>query len=450
MNIKVDSRKVVAGDTFIALRGVDVDGHNFISKAIENGATKIIAEEGEYSVPYEIVPNTRDYLINYLVSNYNEKLKNIKFIGITGTNGKTTTAYLIHDALNKLGIKCAYIGTIGFYIGEKIKSLNNTTPDIYDLYEMFLYAKDNDCEYIVQEVSSQGLSYRRVEGYLFDYAIFTNLTQDHLDYHKTMENYALAKQKLFKKLKKDGVAIINYDDNYKNYFLLPENKNITYGFLGGDYQVTNYQMTNQETRFSYDYKNMHYDVTSPLLAKYNVYNLLSAIILLKEIGISDREIEDVIPKLSAPRGRMEMVFYKSNTIIIDYAHTPDALNKVINTMLEVTTGNLYVVFGCTGDRDRLKRPIMADIACRLATKVFMTQDDPHTEKQKQIFDDMINGLKYNNYEIIYDRKKAIEKGIDMLKENDTLLILGKGHEEYMIIGTEKIPFSDSEIVNNYV
>lgn len=450
MNIKVDSRKVVKGDTFIALRGVDSDGHSYINKAIENGATKIIAEEGTYSIPYEIVPDTREYLINYLSNKYNDELKDIKFIGITGTNGKTTTAYLIHDALNKLGIKCAYIGTIGFYIGEKVKSLNNTTPDIYDLYEMFLYAKDNDCKYIVQEVSSQGLSYRRVEGYLFDYAIFTNLTQDHLDYHKNMENYALAKQKLFKKLKKGGVAIINYDDNYKDYYLLAENKNITYGFLGGDYQVTNYQMTNQETRFSYDHNHIHYDVTSPLLAKYNVYNLLAAIILLKEIGINDREIESVIPKLSAPKGRMEMILYKSNTIIIDYAHTPDALNKVINTMLEVTTGNLYVVFGCTGDRDRTKRPIMSEIACRLAKKVIMTQDDPHTENQKQIFDDMTNNLQYNNYELVYDREKAIKKGIDMLNENDTLLILGKGHEEYIIIGTEKIPFSDSEIVNNYV
>ena len=450
MKIKVDSRKVEPGDTFVALRGVDNDGHTYISKAIENGASLIIAEEGTYSVPYEIVPDTRKYLIDYLSKTYNEQLKDIKFIGITGTNGKTTTAYLIHDALNKLGIPCAYIGTIGFYIGEKVKNLNNTTPDIYDLYEMFLYAKEKGCKYIVQEVSSQGLAYHRVEGYLFDYAIFTNLTQDHLDYHKTMENYAAAKQELFRKLKNDGVAIINYDDDYKDYYLLPQNKNITYGFLGGDYQVTNYKMTNQNTVFSYDYNNIHYDVVSPLLAKYNVYNLLATIVLLKEIGIDDVKIESIISKLRSPKGRMELILYKTNTIVVDYAHTPDAMNKVINTMLEVTSGNIYVVFGCTGDRDRLKRPIMAEIACRLATKVFMTHDDPHTENQKQIFDDMTNGLKYNNYEIFYDRKKAIESAIDTLKENDTLLILGKGHEEYIIVGDKKIPFNDSDIVNNYI
>ena len=450
MGIKVDSRKVVKGDTFIALRGVDSDGHKYINQAILNGATKVIAEEGSYNVPYEIVPDTRKYLIDYLSNTYNKELSNIKFIGITGTNGKTTIAYLIHLALNNLGIKCAYIGTIGFHIGEKIKSLNNTTPDIYDLYEMFLEAKEKGCKYIVQEVSSQGLSYKRVEGYLFDYAIFTNLTQDHLDYHKTMENYALAKQQLFKKLKKGGKAIINYDDEYKSYFMLPENQNITYGFLGGDYQVTNYKMHSKGTNFSYDYQKIHYDVASPLLAKYNVYNLMAVIVLLKEIGISDNKIENVITTLKAPKGRMEVIPYKTNTIIVDYAHTPDAMNKVINTCLEFTKGHIYIVFGCTGDRDRLKRPIMAEIACHLASKVFMTHDDPHNEDQKQIFNDMIKDLKYNNYEIIYKREEAIKKAIDNLEENDTLLILGKGHEEYVIVKDKKIPFNDSDTVRKYI
>lgn len=450
MLIKIDSRQVKPGDTFIALRGVSQDGHSYIEKAIENGATKIIAEYGSYSVPTEIVPDTREYLINYLSENYNDKLSDMKFIGITGTNGKTTTAFLIHEALNNLGIKCGYIGTVGFYVGEKIRNLNNTTPDVYDLYNMFLECHDIGCKYIVQEVSSQGLAYKRVEGYKFDYAIFTNLTQDHLDYHKNMENYALAKQALFNKLKPDGVAIINYDDEYKNYFMLPNNKNITYGFYGGDYQITNFKMTNQATNFSYDYDSIHYDVHSPLLGKYNVYNMLVTIIVLKTIGIEDHNIEKIIPKLNAPKGRMETILYKTNTIIIDYAHTPDALSKIINTMLEVSNGNLYVVFGCTGDRDRTKRPIMTDIACRFATKVFLTHDDPHNESQKQIFDDMLEGIKYDNYEIFYDRKKAIISAIDSLDENDILLILGKGHEEYIIVNDEKIPFNDGEIVKEYI
>ena len=450
MNVKVDSRKIEKGDTFIALRGVDIDGHNFIEKAIENGASKIVAEYGLYSVETEIVPDTRAYLMDYLTNNYNEKISKLKIIGITGTNGKTTTAFLIHNALNKLGIKCGYIGTVGFYIDKKVRNLANTTPDVYDLYNMFLECIDNGCEYVVQEVSSQGLSYKRVEGYLFDYAVFTNLTQDHLDYHKTMENYALAKQELFKKLKPNGVALVNYDDSYKETYLLPNNKNITYGFLGGNYQVTNFKMTNQETYFSYDFDGSHYNIKSSLLGKYNVYNLLVTIIILRLIGIDDKKIEQLCENIEAPNGRMDTIKYKTNSIIVDYAHTPDAVGKIINTMLEVTKGNVYVVFGCTGDRDRTKRSIMTDIACTLAKKVILTHDDPHNEDQKQIFDDMIDGIKHTNYEICYDRKEAIIKGIDLLENGDILLILGKGHEEYIIVGNEKIPFNDRNVVLKYI
>ena len=230
INIKADSRKVIPGDTFIALRGVSSDGHNYIEKAIANGATKIIAEEGSYAVETVVVPDTREYLVNYLKKNYNKYLEKMKIIGITGTNGKTTSAFLIYRALNILGMKCAYIGTLGFYIENKVNNLDNTTPDTLDLYNMMITAYEKECEYVVLEVSSQGLGYNRVEGFLFDYAIFTNLTQDHLDYHKTMENYALAKQQLFKKIKPTGKAIINYDDEYKNYYLLEGNNNITYGF----------------------------------------------------------------------------------------------------------------------------------------------------------------------------------------------------------------------------
>ncbi len=450
MNLKVDSRKIQKGDTFLALRGVDNDGHNYISKAIENGASKIIAEEGTYDIPYEIVPDTRKYLMDYLKENYYEKISKLKFIGITGTNGKTTTAFLIHKALNKLGVKSAYIGTVGFYVDKKIRSLSNTTPDIYDLYEMFIECVDMGCKYVVQEVSSQGLSYKRVDGYLFDYAIFTNLTQDHLDYHKTMENYCLAKQELFRKLKNDGVAIVNYDDEYKNYFLLAENKNITYGFLGGDYKITNYKMTNQETLFSINYKNNNYDFVSPLFGKFNVYNMLVTIVVLNQIGFDLKIISELVKTLEAPSGRMDLIKYKNNSIIVDYAHTPDALSKIINTALEVTKGKVYTVFGCTGDRDRTKRPIMSSLACKLSDYVIMTHDDPHNEDQKQIFDDMLKGLEYNNYEICYDRGEAIGKGIDMLNENDTLLILGKGHEEYIICKNEKIPFNDSKFVKEYI
>lgn len=448
--IRVDSRKIMPGDTFVALRGVDTDGHQFIEKAIANGASKIICEEGNYSVQTVVVDDTRKYLINYLKDTFGDKIKNLKIIGITGTNGKTTTAFLIHKALNKLGKKCGYIGTIGFYINEKIKNLNNTTPDVYDLFELLMECVQKNCDYAVMEVSSQGLAYNRVEGFEFDYAIFTNLTQDHLDYHKTMENYALAKQQLFKKLKPNGKAIINYDDEYKKYYLLPENNNITYGFLGGDYQITNFKMSNQYTKFSYDYKGKHYDITTPLLGKYNVYNLLVTIIVLLEEGFTYEKVNNLVKDLTAPSGRMESINYKTNSIIIDYAHTPDAMSKIINTMLEVTEGNVYVVFGCTGDRDRTKRPIMSSIACNLAKYVIMTHDDPHYESQEQIFSDMTQDLDKTNYEIVTDRKDAIIKGIDLLQEKDTLLILGKGHEEFILKNGEKIPFNDLKVASEYI
>jgi len=450
INIKADSRKVIPGDTFIALRGVSSDGHNYIEKAIANGATKIIAEEGSYAVETVVVPDTREYLVNYLKKNYNKYLEKMKIIGITGTNGKTTSAFLIYRALNILGMKCAYIGTLGFYIENKVNNLDNTTPDTLDLYNMMITAYEKECEYVVLEVSSQGLGYNRVEGFLFDYAIFTNLTQDHLDYHKTMENYALAKQQLFKKIKPTGKAIINYDDEYKNYYLLEGNNNITYGFNGGDYQVIDFYMNNLGTVFKYKYKDSIHQIITTLIGKYNVYNLLVALIILRDLGVKENIIDELLPSLQAPAGRMQMIKYETNSIIIDYAHTPDAIKKVITTMQEITSGDIYVVFGCTGDRDRTKRPIMTDIVTSMVKYAILTNDDPHNEDPTQIISDMIASLKRNNYEVMLDRKEAIIRGINLLKQNDVLLILGKGHEEVMIVKDQKIPFSDYQTVIEYL
>lgn len=450
MKIKVDSRKVEKGDTFIALRGIDGDGHKFINKAIENGASKIICEEGSYSVETIVVKDTREYLINYLNENYGDKINKLKIIGITGTNGKTTSAYLFHEILNKIGKKCGYIGTIGFYINEKVRSLNNTTPDIYDLYELLLECYDKNCEYVIMEVSSQGLANKRVESLKFDYAVFTNLTQDHLDFHKTMENYALAKQELFKNLKSDGKAIVNYDDNYKEYYLLKDNNNFTYGFNGGDFKITSYEVINHNTVFDVTYLNNTYSFKTNLIGRYNIYNLMSSIVIMVLENIPFDLIIKSVCDLNLPKGRTETLKYNSNLIIVDYAHTPDAMIKVFEVAHEVTKGNVYVVFGCTGDRDKDKRIKMSRIACENAKYVIMTHDDPHFENQEEIYLDMTKGLKYDNYEIVRDRKDAITKGIDMLKENDTLLILGKGHEEFISIKGDKIPFNDTKIANEYI
>ena len=451
LNIKVDSRKVKKGDTFIALRGVSSDGHDYIDKAIENGATKLIVEEDRnYKIPYEVVKHTRKYLIDYLKQNYTSYLNEMKIIGITGTNGKTTSAFLLHNALNSLGIKASYIGTIGFYINTKVESLPNTTPDVLDLFNLFLKSYEEGCKYICMEVSSQGLSYKRVEGFLFDYVVFTNLTQDHLDFHKTMENYVLAKQELFKKLKPNGIALVNYDDKYKDYFLLKENKNITYGFNGGDFKIEQCEMNNLGTKLVYSYNNEKYSLTSRLIGKYNIYNLLITISILNLIGIDKEKIQNIIYNLKTPSGRMETIIYKNNSIVIDYAHTPDAVEKIISTMKEITKGNIYTVFGCTGDRDRTKRPIMTKIVCNLSKKAIITNDDPHYEDPKQIVKDMTDGIENKNYEIIFDRKEAIKKGISYLKEFDTLLILGKGHEEYVLFQDKKIPFNDCKAVQEII
>ena len=452
INIKSDSRKIKPGDIFVALKGISSNGSDYINSAIENGASKLIVEvDGDYEIPYEVVNDSREYLNKYLVDNYSKYLEEMTIVGITGTNGKTTSAYLLYESLNRLGRKCAYIGTIGFYMDSKVCNLPNTNPDVADIYDMIITAYDNGYRYIVMEVSSHGLSLGRLEGIKFDYALFTNLTQDHLDYHKTMGNYALAKQSLFKKLKDNGKAIINFDDKYKEYFLLEENDNITYGFDGGDYKVTNYDMNQGGTKFIYNYNNNDYKVITPLLGKYNIYNTLLVISTLNQMGFGLSDINNIMLKLKSPAGRMDMIKYGDSVIVIDYAHTPDAVEKIIKTVSEVTKGNIYTVFGCTGDRDRTKRPIMMNIVTSLSKYVIVTNDDPHNEDPNQIVNDMLEGIEVNNYEVCLDRKQAIIKGINLLNENDSLLILGKGHEEVMIIKDNKrVPFNDKKVVLEYL
>ena len=450
INIQSDSRKIKPGDTFVAVQCEVNDGHKYIESAIKNGATKVIAEKGEYTVPTEIVENSREYLENYLKENYNQYLDEMNLIGITGTNGKTTTAYLIYQALNNIGIKAAYMGTIGFYLDKKICNLPNTSVDICDTYDLLMKAYDEGYKTVVMEVSSHALANNRLKTISFDYGIFTNLTQDHLDYHKTMENYALAKQLLFKKLKKSATAIINSDDKYSEYFLLENNQNITYGFKDADYQIKDYHMNSTGSKFTVMHDNTETNFETKLLGRYNVYNMLAVITVLEQMGIKVDVIQKYIPTLVAPSGRMEFIEHNSNAIVIDYAHTPDAIEKVITTVKEVMHGKVYVVFGCTGDRDRTKRPMMTELVNRLSDYFIITNDDPHYEDPKQIVDDMTKGFISDKYEICLDRETAIIKGIELLKSGDTLFILGKGHEEYMIVGNEKIPFNDKKIVTNYL
>lgn len=443
IKLKSDSRKINKGDTFIAIKNIARDGHDFIKSAIENGAEKIIAERGNYSVPTLIVKDTSLYFKNYLHDNYYPYFKDIKLIGVTGTNGKTTTCYLVYQLLNMLNKKAAYIGTLGFFMNGEVMNLDNTTPDIDLLYSLFIKAKENNVEYIVMEVSSIALSRDRIFGLEYDEVAFTNLTQDHLDYHKTMENYIDAKRLLFNKTRGNKIAIINSDDEYYKKFMFEDNNNITFG-ENGKAKISDIVLSNQGTTFKLTYNNKEYNISNDFVGKFNVYNYVMAILLVSNLGFDLEELIKISSQLKHPPGRMDMIKYKTNSIFIDYAHTPDAVYNAISSTLEYKSGKVITIVGCGGDRDKTKRPIMGEIATRLSDYVILTNDNPRCENEKDIMNDIVSGITKDNYEIIYSRHDAIKKGIELLTDKDILLILGKGHEDYQIIGKEKIHFSDKE------
>ena len=447
LNIKTDSRKVVKGDTFIALKGNTVDGHDFIDSAIKNGAEKIICEHGKYDVDTINVSDTHEYLKNYLVNNYSKEFEDLKLIGVTGTSGKTTTCFLTYQILNKLGIKTCYIGTIGCYIDNDVVELSNTTPDILELYNLLLTAKEKGCKVIVMEVSSHSLAEERIKGLKFDVCAFTNLSQDHLDYHKTMEEYCKCKVKIINYLKDNGKIIVNVDDEYSKYFIC--DKSLSLGINGSNYKIKEFHMENTHTDILFNVNNDSYEVRTNLIGKFNVYNYLTSLALINNLGISVNDIINVTDSIHAPVGRAQIIKVGTSIAVIDYAHKPDAVSKIIPLFREVTKGKIITIIGCGGDRDPMKRPIMGNIATSLSDYVILTNDNPRTEDEKLIMKDILEGITTDNYEVIYDRKDAIKKGISRLKDNDCLLILGKGHEDYQIIGRTKIHLSDyEEVIKN--
>ncbi len=450
INIKTDSRKVVKGDTFVAIKGNTVDGHDFINSAISNGATKIISEkEIECDAEVIVVNNSKEYLDNLLANNYYDDIKDITLIGITGTNGKTTTAYLTSQMLTKLGIKNAYIGTIGYYVDSKIvRELPNTTPEILTVYNLLYDAKERGCKVVVMEVSSHALSFNRIKGLKFKVEAFTNLTQDHLDYHKTMENYLNAKLKILDYLKEDGVIIVNSDDNYGKYFI--NNNSKTLGTNNAFYNIDSFNFDAHNTNINFIVNEKKYNVKTNLSSKFNVYNFMTSLAIINNLGIEIENIINISKYIYPPKGRVETYKVKNGSAIIDYAHTPDAVFKIINSVREYAKGKVITVVGCGGDRDRTKRPIMGRIASDNSDYVIFTNDNPRTEDEKIIMRDIIEGVTNDNYEIIYNRREAIKRALGMIEENDIVLILGKGHEDYQILGREKVHFSDSEEVENYV
>ena len=449
INIKIDSRKIEEGDTFVAIRGNTVDGHTFIPSVVEKGAKCVVVDhEVETDVEQIIVEDTQVWLTNYIAETFAKEVNELNIVGITGTNGKTTTAYLTYQLLNELGSKTAYIGTIGYYVPGKEKvELPNTTPNILDLYDLILTAKAEGCKNLIMEVSSHALHQERVKGLEFKVGAFTNLTQDHLDYHLTMESYLDAKLLLLKQL--NGPMIVNADDEYHAAWA-KENVDVKkLGYNGDKYKIVSFENVPGGTKVTFDVEGTNYEIVTNLKNEFNVYNYLTALSIANSLGYTIEDILTATPKVNAPKGRCEIIKVRNAEAVIDYAHTPDAVEKIITSFNKVTEGKVYTLIGCGGDRDVTKRPIMGRIATEHSDYVVFTSDNPRTEDPNKILEDILAGVEGNNYTVIVDRREAIKHILDMLNDNDTALILGKGHEDYQIIGREKTHLDDAEEVVKY-
>ena len=448
---ETNSRLIKPGQTFVAIKGYTVDGHDYIEDAIKNGATAIIAEkEVKCSVPVTVVENSAEYYQKLLVKEYKDDFKDLKLIGITGTNGKTTSAWLTYQMLLGLGKKAAYIGTLGFICENYYKELPNTSPEILTIYKLLDKAKDLNCEYVVMEVSNFALDQKRIEGLEFVAGAFTNLTEDHLDYHKTMENYLEAKLKLTDYIKKDGVLLVNKDDEASKKFIEKFKNTKTYGYGSADYDIISDDIHPDHTDITFKVNGHEYKVTTNLTSKFNVYNYFTMFSILCELGFDIELVIEKTKNLKAPKGRCETYKVKDGFAVVDYAHTPDAVLKVVTAYKELAKARVITVVGCGGDRDPMKRPIMGEIASNYSDYVIFTNDNPRTEDPEKIMKDILVGVKKDNYEVCLDRREAIKRALDMISKDDIVLLLGKGHEDYQILGHTKVHLDDSEEILKYI
>ena len=448
---ETNSRLIKPGQTFVAIKGYTVDGHDYIEDAIKNGATAIIAEkEVKCSVPVTVVENSAEYYQKLLVKEYKDDFKDLKLIGITGTNGKTTSAWLTYQMLLGLGKKAAYIGTLGFICENYYKELPNTSPEILTIYKLLDKAKDLNCEYVVMEVSNFALDQKRIEGLEFVAGAFTNLTEDHLDYHKTMENYLEARLKLTDYIKKDGILLVNKDDEASKKFIEKFKNTKTYGYGSADYDIISDDIHPDHTDITFKVNGHEYKVTTNLTSKFNVYNYFTMFSILCELGFDIELVIEKTKNLKAPKGRCETYKVKDGFAVVDYAHTPDAVLKVVTAYKELAKARVITVVGCGGDRDPMKRPIMGEIASNYSDYVIFTNDNPRTEDPEKIMKDILAGVKKDNYEVCLDRREAIKRALDMICKDDIVLLLGKGHEDYQILGHTKVHLDDSEEILKYI
>ncbi len=448
---ETNSRLIKPGQTFVAIKGYTVDGHDYIEDAIKNGAVAVIAQkEVKCDVPVTVVENSAEYYQDLLVKEYKDEFKDLKLIGITGTNGKTTSAYLTYQMLLALGKKAAYIGTIGFMCGDYFKELPNTSPEILTTYKLLAKAKEMECEYVVMEVSNFALDQKRIEGLKFVAGAFTNLTEDHLDYHKTMENYLKAKLLITDYIKKDGVLLVNKDDEASKKFIERFKNTKTFGYGNADYDILSDDIYPDHTDIIFKVDEKEYKVTTNLTSKFNVYNYFTMFSILHELGFEINELIEKTKDLKAPKGRCETYKVKNGFAVVDYAHTPDAVLKTVTAYKELAKARVITLVGCGGDRDPMKRPIMGEIASNYSDYVIFTNDNPRTEDPENIMKDILKGVKKDNYEVCLDRREAIKKALDMIKKNDIVLLLGKGHEDYQILGHTKVHLDDSEEILKYI
>ncbi len=453
--IEYNSKKVKRNYIFVAIKGFKVDGHNYISEAIKNGAIAVVGEKKlNLPVSYIQVNNTR-YVLSALASKFykNPSLK-LDLYGLTGTNGKTTISYLLYSIFNSNNIPAGVIGTMGYKIGSHKYKTETTTPESLDLQKILYKMQSKNIKKVFMEVSSHSLSLYRVEHCNFKTAIFTNLTEDHLDFHRTMSNYYKAKKHLFELLekskKKNKYGIINIDDKWgKKLFTEFKNRITLYtiGFnKGADFRIIPVDISLNGLEFRVIHKNKEYEFFSPLYGRVNLYNLAIAISAGIVEKIPYKKIREGIKKFKGVKGRLEIMKIKNRYIVIDYAHTPDALEKVLLSIQDIKHGRVITVFGCGGDRDKKKRPLMGKIATELSDFVIITSDNPRSEEPEEIIKEIVKGVKKKNYLTIVDRRKAIKEAIKISNSKDVILIAGKGHEDYQIIGNKKIHFNDKEVV----
>ncbi len=455
-SLQIDSRKIIKGAVFVAIKGAKSDGHTFIATAIEKGATVIVCEqkpmEINNSVTYIIVENAQAAVAIMAHQFYDEPSTKLKLVGVTGTNGKTTVATLLFKLFNQLGYTCGLISTIENHIGNTIVPSTHTTPDPIQLNNLLHQMVAAGCTHVFMEVSSHAIHQHRITGLQFVGGAFTNITHDHLDYHETFEAYLAVKKTFFDQLASSAFALTNLDDKNGGKMLLnTKAKKLTYAL----HAPANYKGKILENLLSGLVMNINdTEVHCRLIGTFNAYNLLAVYGIAIELGEHAQEVLVVLSALTGAEGRFDYIVSNEKIIgIVDYAHTPDALENVLTTIAKLRKGNetVITVVGCGGDRDKTKRPIMAQVACDLSNKVFFTSDNPRSEDPNEIIKDMEQGLtsaakrKYIN---IVDRKEAIKAAISFAKAGDIILIAGKGHEKYQDIKGVKHDFDDKQILQN--